>query len=89
MKTAPRVVAGALFSIAASFPSIAAEAPKLTTAEARRIIADGNREWGRARVALDRAAFEKTLAPDFYVQLPDRKITRQRRIGLDGSRRRP
>ena len=53
-----------------------AQAPSLTPAEARKIIAEGNREWGRARVALDRAAFERTLAPDFYVQMPDKKITR-------------
>jgi hypothetical protein len=85
MKTVPRVVAGALFSIAASFPSIAAEAPSLTPAEARRIIADGNRHWGRARVALDRAAFERTLAPDFFVQLPDRKITRQQFLDMISS----
>ena len=53
------------------------ETPRLTPAEARRIIADGNVAWGKARVALDQAAFQKMLAPDFYVQLPDQKMTRQ------------
>lgn len=85
MKTFRVVVAGALLSIAASFPSIGAEAPTLTPAEARRIIADGNREWGRARVALDHAAFERTLAPDFYVQLRDRRISRAEFLGMISS----
>ena len=49
----------------------------LTAAEARKIIADGNRDWGRARVALDREAFEKMLAPGFTIQQPGRKLTRQ------------
>ena len=62
-----------------------ADAPKLSLAEARKIIADGNREWGRARVALDHAAFERTLAPDFYVQLPDRKISRQEFLAMISS----
>jgi hypothetical protein len=57
-------------------------APKLTLAEARKIIADGNREWGRARVALDTAAFERTLAPDFYVQMPDKKISRSEFLSM-------
>ena len=51
--------------------------PRLTLAEARKIIADGNREWGRARVAHDRPTFERMLAPDFYAQLQGRKLTRQ------------
>jgi hypothetical protein len=69
-------VAAALLAFAAVRPAGAAEAPGPTAADARKIIAEGNREWGRARVALDRAAFERTLAPDFYVQMPDKKITR-------------
>ncbi len=49
----------------------------LSPAEARKIIGDGNREWGRARVARDKPAVGNFLAPDFYAQLPDRRITRQ------------
>jgi len=49
----------------------------LTAAEARKFIADGNREWGRARVALDEKTFEKMLAPGFYIQQPGRRLTRQ------------
>ena len=55
-------LAGALIA-AGEAGAAEAAAPKLTLAEARKIIADGNREWGRARVALDTAAFERTLAP--------------------------
>ena len=63
--------------ILAATAAMPAQQPSLTPVEARKIIADGNREWGRARVALDTAAFERTLAPDFYVQMPDdKKITR-------------
>ena len=49
----------------------------LTAAEARKIITDGFRDWGRARIALDRETFEKMLAPDFTMQQPGRKLTRQ------------
>jgi len=51
--------------------------PGLSISEARKIIADGNREWGRARVALDKPAFERMLAPDFYIQIQGRKLARQ------------
>ena len=68
------------FAILVSFvaaPSLAQPAPAISIAEARKIIAEGNLAWGSARVALDRAAFERTLAPDFYVGMPDgKKITR-------------
>jgi Domain of unknown function (DUF4440) len=63
-------------------PGLGQTAPPLSLAEARRIIAEGNREWGRARVALDTAAFERTLAPDFYVQMPDKKISRTEFLGM-------
>ena len=49
----------------------------LTAAEGRKIITDGFRDWGRARIALDRETFEKMLAPDFTMQQPGRKLTRQ------------
>lgn len=76
MRIVCRFVA-ALLALAAVSPLGAAAAPKLTVADARKIIAAGNVEWGKARVALDHAAFERTLAPDFYVGMPDgKKITR-------------
>lgn len=49
----------------------------MSAAAARQVIAQGNREWGRARVAFDRATFERMLAPDFYVQLRSRRVERQ------------
>ena len=51
--------------------------PPATPPEVRKAIADGNIAWGKARVSLDTKTFEQYLAPDFYVQLNDRKITRQ------------
>ena len=51
--------------------------PAVSRAEARKIIVDLNREWGKARVAFDKPTFERMLAPDFYVQLPDQKLTRR------------
>ncbi len=51
----------------------------VSRAEARKVIQDGNIAWGKARVAIDKNTFEKMLAPapDFYVQLSDRRLTRQ------------
>ncbi len=62
----------------AALPALGVQEPAtMTAAEARQIIADGNKEWGRARVALDKATFERMLAADFFVQLQDRKLTRE------------
>lgn len=49
----------------------------LTAAEARKVIADGNRQWGKARIEYDRETFERMLDPDFYVLIQGRKLTRQ------------
>ncbi len=70
LRIAASILAFALLSFGSQ------DAPKLSPAEARKIIADGNVEWGKARVALDKPTFERMLAPDFYVQLQDRKLTR-------------
>jgi len=45
--------------------------------EARKAIQDGNVEWGKARVALDKNAFEKMLAPTLYVQVGGQRLARQ------------
>lgn len=42
----------------------------------RKALVDINGTWSRARVAYDRAAFERLLAPDFYVALADQRIGR-------------
>jgi hypothetical protein len=54
----------------------------ITAAEARKIIADGNRQWGKARIEYDKDMFEKMLAKDFYVLLLGQKLTRQEFIEL-------
>jgi hypothetical protein len=48
--------------------------------EARKAIESGNVEWGKARVAIDKNAYEKMLAPTLYVQVGDRRLTRQQFI---------
>ena len=60
--------------------------PNPGAVEARKTIQEGNTEWGKARVAHDRATFEKMLAPDFYVQLPDKKVSRQEFMDLISTR---
>lgn len=62
----------------AAVPSMSAQ-DRLTLAadEARKIIANGYLDWGRARLALDRETFEKLLAPGFTIQQPGRKLARQ------------
>ena len=49
----------------------------MSRGDARKLLVDLNREWGKARVGFDRPTFERMLAPDFYVQLSDRRINRQ------------
>ena len=48
----------------------------VSRAEATKAIEDGNITWGKARVAIDKNAFERMLEPDLYVQLSDRRLTR-------------
>jgi hypothetical protein len=58
-------------------PPPASPSAAAALAAARQSIADANQAWGRARAAYDKATFEKTLTPEFYAQLPDRRMTRQ------------
>src|SRR5260370_14447657 len=53
-------------------------APAVSPAEARKAI--------QARVAMDKNTIERMLAPDPYVQTPDRKLTRQEFIDAIFSR---
>ncbi len=64
------------------FAFVAAQPPQptgdeLTAETARAKIVQFNRDWGQARVAYDRAAMEKLLAPDCYVQIGEQRISRQ------------
>jgi len=52
-------------------------ASQVSVQEARKVIQDGNTEWGKARVAHDKATFEKMLAPDFSVNAGGQKHTRE------------
>ena len=49
----------------------------VSSAEARKAIQAGYVEWDKARVAMDKNTIERMLAPDLYVQTPDRKVTPQ------------
>lgn len=55
---------------------------QVSISEARKSITEGNVEWGKARVTLNKAVFESMLAPDFYVQLPDKRVTRKEFIEM-------
>jgi len=54
----------------------------VNAAQAREAIQAGNVAWGAARVGYDRDAFERMLAPAFFVRLPDRTLTRAEFIDL-------
>jgi hypothetical protein len=49
----------------------------VSSAEARKAIQAGYVECDKARVRMDKNTIERMLAPDLYVQTPDRKLTRQ------------
>jgi hypothetical protein len=58
-------------------PNVHSNVPSdVSIPEARQAIEQGETSWARARVSIDKDAFEKALAPDFYAQLPDRRLTR-------------
>lgn len=57
----------------------------MNPAQARAAIRTGNVAWGKARIDYDRDAFERMLAPAFYVRLPDRMLTRREFIDLVSS----
>lgn len=71
----------ALFLVAVSCCVASASAQVIKdskeAADARQKIIDLNKMWGKARVAVDKATFEKTLAPDFYTEIDGKKQTRQ------------
>ncbi|HEX8893772.1 MAG TPA: hypothetical protein VF783_10635 [Terriglobales bacterium] len=66
-----------LLTVIAIATAGAQSVPAVTSAEARKAIEAGYTEWAKARVTLDMNTIERMLAPDFYFQLPDRKLTRQ------------
>jgi hypothetical protein len=71
---------GVLLSLSAAFGQTPQSQDPQDAAKARQAIIDLNKMWGKARVAIDKATFDKTLAPDFYVEIDGQKQTRQQFI---------
>jgi Domain of unknown function (DUF4440) len=72
----------AIVAVASLAHPVAGQASPTGVAAAREAIAEGNRVWGRARVAHDRATFERMLAPGFYVQSAQGRMTREEFIDM-------
>jgi ketosteroid isomerase-like protein len=77
MNLGRRILASTLLAVIVTAAAGAQNAPAVSPAEARTAIQAGYATWAKARVALDMSTIERMLAPDFYFQLPDRKLTRQ------------
>jgi hypothetical protein len=77
MNLGMRILVSTLLAVIVTAAAGAQSAPAVSSAEARKAIEAGYIEWAKARVALDMNTIERMLAPDFYFQLPDRKLTRQ------------
>ena len=69
----------ALFS-SGSNPHAVQAAKEMDAASARQAIIQLNQMWGKARLDYDTPTYEKTLAPDFYVEIDGTKQTRQQFI---------
>ena len=82
-----RILASTLLAVIVTAAAGAQNAPAVSPVEARTAIQAGYAEWAKARVALDMNTIERMLAPDFYYQLPDRKLTRQEFIDRIPSRK--
>jgi len=63
-----RIPVSTLLAVIVTAAAWAQSAPAVSSAEARKTI--------QAHVALDKNTIERMLAPDLYVQTPDRKLTR-------------
>ena len=87
MNLGRRILASTLLAVIATAAAGAQSAPAVSPAEARTAIQAGYAQWAKARVALDMNTIERMLAPDFYFQRPDRKLTRQEFIDTMHSRK--
>jgi ketosteroid isomerase-like protein len=76
MNLGRRILVSTLLAVIVTAAVWAQSAPAVNSTEARKAIEAGYAEWVKARVALDMNTIERMLAPDFYFQLPDRKLTR-------------
>ena len=77
MNLGGRILVSTLLAVIVTAPAGAQSAPAVNSTEARKAIQAGYVEWDKARVAMDKNTIERMLAPDLYVQTPDRKLTRQ------------
>ena len=74
------VLAFSAVALAAVSQTPSSTATDLDPAKARDKIIELNKMWGKARVEFDKPTYEKTLAPDFYVEIDGQKQTRQQFI---------
>ena len=86
MNLSGRIPVSTLLAVIVTAAAWAQSAPAVSSAEARKAIQAGYVEWDKARVAMDKNTIERMLAPDLYVQTPDRKLTRQEFIDAIFSR---
>ena len=77
MNLGRRILVSTLLAVIVTAAAGAQSVPAVNSTEARKAIEAGYTEWAKARAALDMNTIERMLAPDFYFQLPDRKLTRQ------------
>ena len=76
MNLGRRILAFTVLAVIVTVAAGAQSAPAVSPAEARTAIQAAYAEWAKARVAVDVNTMERMLAPDFYYQLPDQKLTR-------------
>ena len=86
MNLGGRILISTLLAVIVTAAAGAQSAPAVSSAEARKAIQVGYAEWAKARLAMDKNTIERMLAPDLYVQTPDRKLTRQEFIDAIFSR---
>lgn len=72
MSLAGCILVSTLLAVIVTAAAGAQSAPAVSSAEARKAIQAGYVEWDKARVAMDKNTIERMLAPDFYIQTPDR-----------------
>ena len=77
MNLGGRILVSTVLAVIVTATVGAQSAPAVSSTEARKAIQAGYAEWDKARVAMDKNTIERLLAPDLYVQTPDRKLTRQ------------
>lgn len=70
----------ALLAFASIHPGQGGQPSEL--ARVREELADVGARWDAARTSFDTAAFERMLAPDFWVQIGAEKLTREQFVGM-------